>query len=61
MGGGKPFNHSCRTDGVWPNPAVAMQLEREGQAWELFREWGPLSSVATLSGRVTGPSPLPGI
>lgn len=38
---------------VSANRAVAMQLEREEQAGVLFREWNPLNSVATLSGRVT--------
>lgn len=24
---------------VWHNPTVAMQLEKKGQAGEIFREW----------------------
>lgn len=44
---------------VSPNRAEAMQLEREGQAGELFGEWNPLNSVATLSGRVTDSQPPP--
>lgn len=40
-------NPSCRTDGGWPDPAVAVQLEGEweGQAGELFREGDPWEMV----------------